>query len=162
MKLNNKGFTLVEVLAVVVIIGVVGGIAVVGVLSSINSGKEASYKLMISDIVVACGVLYEEVEFGNNVYKYDTNGSTSNKIGKNDNVININLQTLVSNGYLSGSENKIKGDGANHNKRIIIDPKTKEDIGNCEISIERKDGTYFVKNISSGDNCPSEYVKEVK
>ena len=162
MKLNNKGFTLVEVLAVVVIIGVVGGIAVVGVLSSINSGKEASYKLMISDIVVACGVLYEEVEFGNNVYKYDTNGSTSNKIGKSGTVININLQTLVSKGYLSGSENKIKGDGANHNKRIIIDPKTKEDIGNCEISIERINGTYFVKNISSDDNCPSEYVKEVK
>ena len=37
--MNNKGFTLVELLATIVILGVVMGIATYGVLSAINNSK---------------------------------------------------------------------------------------------------------------------------
>ena len=79
MRLNNKGFTLVEVLAVVVILGVIGGIAGSSVLSSINSSKEASYKLMVNNIVIASENLYKEVEFGNTIYEYSNSGVTTTK-----------------------------------------------------------------------------------
>ena len=42
--MNNKGFTLVEVLAVIVILGLVALIATPGVMNYINSGKTISKK----------------------------------------------------------------------------------------------------------------------
>ena len=43
MKLNSKGFTLVELLAVIVIIAILGIIAIPGVMSNINDSRDASY-----------------------------------------------------------------------------------------------------------------------
>ncbi len=40
MRLNKKGFTLVEVLAAVVILGVIGGVAVPSVTNNLNKGHE--------------------------------------------------------------------------------------------------------------------------
>lgn len=167
MKLNNKGFTLVEVLAVVVILGVIAGIAVTGVLSSINKSKKASYNLMISDIVIASQMLYEEIDFGKdyNLYSYNDDGITEDLLTISDYKINTNLQSLVSNGFLSGSENPCKDSDtcSNKNKRILLNPSTSEDIGSCNIIIENNDGEYIVRNNSSDDSkCPDSYVKEVK
>ncbi len=160
MRLNNKGFTLVEVLAVVVILTVIGGIAITGVISSINTSKEASYKIMINDIITASQTLYEEINFGNNIYQYDQNGSTKTKITIKNNSISTNLQTLVSNGYLSGEEN-IEKSGANKNKRIIRNPKTKKDIGTCGIKItwNNSQEIYIVEKADSNNDCPDKYEK---
>ncbi len=164
MILNNKGFTLVEVLAVVVILGIIGGIAISGVLSSINTSKNTSYKLMVKDIVVASEVLYQEVEFGNTIMEYNTSGVTPNNVSVNlSNEINTNLQTLVSNGYLSGTD-KTDNYSSNANKRIIMNPKTKEDIGNCQISIKKNDDVYIVLAVGNDSKCPStsDYEKGLK
>ena len=48
--MNNKGFTLVELLATIVILGVVMGIATYGVLSAINNSKLKSEKLFTEKI----------------------------------------------------------------------------------------------------------------
>lgn len=162
MKLNNKGFTLVEVLAVVVILGLIGGIAVNGVLSSINTSKDTSYNIMISDIVVASEILYQEVEFGNKIKTYNNNGITNNEVMIiNNRDITTNLQTLVSNGYLSGNENS-GNFTANKNERLIINPKTDDDISSCEITIRKNNDEYTVFNSSSDSKCPTIYKKEVK
>lgn len=167
MKIDNKGFTLVEVLAVVVIIGILGGLTAKGVLSSINTGKEASYKLMINSIVTASQTLYEELEYGGSTiweYSYSDNEveKTETKVTINDdNTINTNLQTLVSNGFLSGSSGFTEQDESGN--KYLIDPKSKENIGNCKIKItkETSDNNKIIykveKNDDTVDKCPVKY-----
>lgn len=171
MRLGNKGFTLVEVLAVIVIIAVLGGIAIPGVLSSINTSKDASYNIMISNIVSASQSLYEEVDSGIELYQYTSGGKdTDNNVTINSNSISTNLQTLVSNGFLAGSNNDCSGTGCNENKKILLEPKSKKDIGDCEIIITKTNTngkiSYEVSNPDPNTNtnpdCPTSYGKEVK
>ena len=42
---NDKGFTLIEVLAIIAIIAIIGLIVVPSVLSIIGTGKNSSYKI---------------------------------------------------------------------------------------------------------------------
>ena len=186
MKLNNKGFTLVEVLAVVTILTILGGVAITNILSSINTSKDASYKIMINDIVTASKTLYEEVNFGIPIKEYTTEGNQETDITiSTDNTITTNIQTLVSNGYLNGTDRcnqKIKNneenietekkciisDEENSNTKVVINPKTKKDIGSCKITIKKEEnGTYTVTTTSPDSKCPSEadytnYAKGVK
>ena len=167
MKIDNKGFTLVEVLAVVVIIGILGGLTAKGVLSSINTGKEASYKLMINSIVTASQTLYEELEYGGSTiweYSYSDNEvkkEEDKKVEVNNKIINTNLQTLVSNGFLSGSSGFTDEDESGN--KYLIDPKSKENIGNCKIKItkETSDNNKIIykveKNDDTVDKCPVKY-----
>lgn len=165
MKIDNKGFTLVEVLAVVVIIGILGGLTAKGVLSSINTGKEASYKLMINSIVTASQTLYEELEYGGStIWRYEYNGKNIIKgdkvtINTNTNTINTNLQTLVSNGFLSGSSGFTDEDESGN--KYLIDPKSKKNIGSCEITItksnDKSNDIYLVKPVDSDPICPNKY-----
>lgn len=167
MSLDNKGFTLVEVLAVVVIIAILGLIAIPSVLSIINTSKDTSYDAMISNIIVASQSLYEEVDNGIVLTQYDVEGVAGGNILINTSSIETNLQTLVSNGFLNGTNDS---DTSKHRKRLI-DPKSKEDIGYCNILIKKEidSSTLVVKfsvldksnSTNDPDNkCPSVY-KEV-
>ena len=153
-KINNKGFTLVEVLAVIVIIAILGGIAVPNILSTINSSKNKSEEILIDNIKTASQQLYEEVEFTGDLYQYQGNGSsTTNQILINSNSIETNLQTLVSNGFLSGSEK-------DENTKIITNPKTGGNIGDCKIKITKVvdanyKTTYTITKEDSNSDCPS-------
>ena len=51
--MNNKGFTLVELLATIVILGLVMGIASYGVISAINSSKKKSEEVFVQNFVNA-------------------------------------------------------------------------------------------------------------
>lgn len=160
-KINNKGFTLIEVLAVIAIIAIIGIIAVPNVLNSINTGKQATYNILVEDITIAGIQLFEEIEFtGNKLYNYDTDGNYDGLIKIDNNKINVDLQTLVSNGFLSGTNNPNK-EGANKNNKIITNPKTKEDIGTCQITITKIvdanfNTSYQFTNTSTNTNCPTD------
>lgn len=51
--MNNKGFTLVELLATIVIIGLIMGIATTSVISTINNSKKRSEKVFIGKLETA-------------------------------------------------------------------------------------------------------------
>jgi prepilin-type N-terminal cleavage/methylation domain-containing protein len=169
MKLNNKGFTLVEVLAIIVIISILGGIAIPSVLSSINNSKIALYNIMISNIVTASQALYEEIEYNkeNTLYNYNGNDGTktAEKIEIKNTAIETNLQTLVSNGFLEGT---CQENNNNNCVKVLIDPKTKNNIGECGIIITKSNSNKKISYIVTQDdsntnaNCPSTYKKEVK
>ena len=168
MKLNNKGFTLVEVLAAIVIITILGIIADRNILGSLKTSKEKSYEIVVENIVTASKELFEEVyankllEVDDALYHYDDYGNkTTNKIEiTDDNKIETNLQTLVSNGFLSTSNNK-----------ILLNPKTDEEkkMGDCKIEIIKTINlnkvTYEIKSpVENGEHCPTDddYKKGVK
>lgn len=49
-RMNNKGFTLVEMLAVVVILGIIMGIATISVLNVIETSKKRSEKVFVDKV----------------------------------------------------------------------------------------------------------------
>lgn len=174
-KFNNKGFTLIEILAVIVLIAMLGMITVPSVLSIINSSNNTTYDILVKDITIAGSQLYEEIDYMNNtLYHYNMEGDTNSKviIGEDlegneigSNRIEVNLQTLVSNGLLKSNNSSNKS--SNNNEMVIINPNTKDDIGECKILIikvidEKFNTSYQIKNNSVGNsNCPldSEYEK---
>lgn len=180
MRLNNKGFTLVELLAAVVIITLLTVIAVPSVLHSLNTGKDKSYEILVKNIVIASQELYEEVYSNEllhvnsaSIFYYDKD-KESESVTKSEELIKIdsstiivNLQTLVSNGFLSGTNKEISSD---ETIKIITNPKAdNKDIGSCEIKIVRNNTTsnkvtYTVINLSETDSfCPTtdDYKKGV-
>lgn len=159
MRLDNKGFTLVEVIAVVAIITILSVVVVPSVLNSINNGKEKSYEVLVGNIKIAAKELYEEV-YANSLlgdssklYQYDYVDNVSDNesnIKKRDFItinynsienyysIKTNLQTLVSNGFLSGSSDGKK-------QKVILNVREDNaNMGNCKIEI--------VKNVNSSSN----------
>lgn len=145
-KINQKGFTLIEVLAVIAIIAIIGLISVPSILRTIDTGKEKSYQIMLEDIKTASISLYEEVEFGGStLYTKD-----KEQIEITNNKITTDLQSLVSNGFLNGS--------SQNNKKVLLDPRDNKDISNCQITITKnKDSNnkvvYEIKNASDKSDC---------
>ena len=170
-KLNQKGFTLVEVLAVIVIIGILGLVAIPSVLTAMNRSKTSSYDILVQDIKTASYQLIDELDYaGSEIYQYNTNGATSTKIaitkteasGISTKKVEVNLQTLVSNGFLTGTNND-NTSGTNKNEKILLNPKNNQDMGICQIIITKQTNknnhskvSYSLENKSTGNtNCPT-------
>ena len=152
-KMGNRGFTLVEVLAVIVIVTLISAIAIPNVLSTIGVGKSKSEEIMIDNIKTASSQMYEEVEFsgttnasGDIVSDLLDNGNKI-KILKDTNYIVFHLQTLVDYGFLTGN-------GVD-NSEVLTNPKTGKNIGNCEVKITKSSNDRFSFSNVSGSNCPN-------
>ena len=88
-KLNRKGFTLVELIAVVVILSLIVGIGSVTITGIIKKNKENDYKLLIEEIKSATESYYHECRYV--TYNCNDNGT-------------IKLGDLVANGFLKVME----------------------------------------------------------
>lgn len=94
--MNNKGFSLIEMLATVVILGVLGTIAVVGTTKYINKSRKKAYIVMSQSIYEAA-------------MNCQTKGDcTTGSYGANNNN-NNNFTDLVDLGYLDELKNPISG-----------------------------------------------------
>lgn len=127
--MNKKGFTLIELLAVIVLIAIVGIIAIPSIIDYIKSSKEASYKILQTDIYIAAQTYYEECEYGDlsNGAKYGIDACNIS-----DNPKEVSLSTLANLGILSAS------DVDNETGKTVIDPRNDEDISNCIIKIKKE------------------------
>lgn len=137
--MNKKGFTLIELLATIILLGIVAAIGGIGISNIISSSKQNDYKLLISDIVHASELYYQECT-------YMPNLTGSNYCKKTGEIYSVKLSELVNYGFLtSDSENN-----------TIINPETNEDISSCNINISYNDGTVTVTSASTSP-CPEEY-----
>lgn len=98
--MNKKGFTLVELLAVIVILAIIALIATPQILNIIVSSRESATSESVDGIYKAIGIDYaENLEFeGAGCYNY----SKSNKVWTNDN----NNETLNVSGSIGNAEGR--------------------------------------------------------
>lgn len=147
--MNCKGFTLVELLAVIVILAIISSIGGYAVGSYINNAKEKADKLLISNINTAAQLYIDECSSGISSLCSITpivNGNDKQYI-----MNNISLDTLASYNYLTATNNQVLDSSQN-------------DIGNCKISIVKNVSsdyivTYEVKSLTTnvdGITCPIE------
>lgn len=156
--MDNRGFTLVELLAVVCIVALVGTIAVPNILKSLDIGKDSSDRVLYGNIRTALQTMYEEIRYNEaEVYSYTTSSATA---GSNISIavgdsITTNVQTLVGNGFLTGINNEDKS--VNKNYKIVLNSEGK-DIGVCEVKVTRKkDGNKYSYEFigSTTPGCPT-------
>lgn len=125
MKLNNKGFTLVELLAVVVILSILISIMVPSVNYLIDKNKEDNYEKLKSGIISAAKVYLSdnryEIDLKDKTDGICDNGKTEediNKVGENTLTDSkLLIKTLVDNNNLSTDS-----------EGNIINPKDKSQI----------------------------------
>lgn len=117
--MKNKGFTLVELLAVVAILMLLISVITPKVMSQLNTSKDVTQKEQINTLI--------------DITKIYTNQNT-NKLPEEDHTSIITIEELKQSGLI--------------NKNEIIDPKTKEQITGCiRITIENNKYKYeYSKN----------------
>jgi prepilin-type N-terminal cleavage/methylation domain-containing protein len=131
-KLGNKGFTLVELMATIVLLSIIAGIASYSITTIISNSKEKNYQLLIKEIKNAVELYYQDCKFINN-----------------DCDDQITLGYLVNNGYLKG--NSVDS----NNRSFLVNPNTEVNISNCSIKYSYNNGNIIVESngeISTG--CP--------
>ena len=62
--MNRKGFTLVELLATITILGIIVTIGGVSISSIMKNARENEYKLLVSNIKDAVEAYYQECTYG--------------------------------------------------------------------------------------------------
>ena len=131
-KLGNKGFTLVELMATIVLLSIIAGIASYSITTIISNSKEKNYQLLIKEIKNAVELYYQDCKFINN-----------------DCDDQITLGYLVNNGYLKG--NSVDS----NNRSFLVNPNTEVNISNCSIKYSYNNGNIIVEAVSTVDGCPT-------
>ena len=135
-KINNKGFTLIELIATLVILSLVIGLASYSITTLISNSREKNYNLLIEEITTAVELYYQECKY------------------VNDNCVSdISLGYLVTNGYL-------KGNATNSDDSFdLVNPKDNESISDCNIKYSYNNGKIEVEadGQNSTNSCPTSY-----
>ena len=172
--MNRKGFTLIELLAVIILIALIAVLIVPNILDTMTKSKEASYQLLVKNIVTSSQMYYEECEYGD---LSDRDKYESYACSMSGNIVNTTLGALANTGFLKVSDSKIEN---GTERKIVVNPKNNNDISDCQIKIAKVKKTNTdengIENIKvtyevtakvtaeSGSDCPTteEYEGEVK
>lgn len=140
---NNRGFTLVELIATIVILGVVLSITGFAITTVIENARKKNYELLITDIKSAAELYYQECTY-----------MAPSSLTKDENNIcdlsSITLGDLVKYGYLSSN------DTTENNTSKVIHPDTEKDISSCRIKFTFENDKIKVTAVTT-ENCPTEY-----
>lgn len=152
MGKNNKGFTLVELIATILLLAILVGIGTYSILSIIKKSKLENYNLMITNIRSAAQSYYQECKYSKETIR--SMFSTDAAANSFCNNYTVTLGDLVKYGYLKG--NKKVTSGTDKDKYIIENPLTGDIISNCKIKITYNSDSSMVvttQNLLAG--CPT-------
>lgn len=128
---NKKGFTLVELLAVIVVLAIIMIIAIPSVMDSMNAATNKSFKMYAQKMITAAGTKYQSsVLIGNN------------KVG----------ECFYSLTDLTSSTGNFKG-------YVIIDPSTSVD--NPTVTIYIADNSYYANGVTAKDLETASNIKAI-
>lgn len=139
LKINNKGFTLIEMLAVIVILGVLSAIMVPTVTTLIAKNKEDNYKNLENSILSAAKVFISDYRYDIQLDSSDicSDSNRTRKISIITDVVDfdddskLTIKTLVDNGYLTtNSDGKILNP-KDDSKHLDLDSSYVEIRYNC-------------------------------
>ena len=143
--MNKKGFTLVELLATLVILGIVTGLTVIGINYNINNTKKKTEEVFIGTIKDAIKMYLDSDA---RKLKYDNEVCTISK-ALNDNVkvyktsSNVNLDTIINSKYSPLLEEDLVNPNNEANCNI-----------NASVDIYRdEDYVYYYKMKKGNLNC---------
>lgn len=140
-KIGSQGFTLVELIATLVLLSIIMGIGTYSITTIINNSKEKDYELLVKEIVNATEVYYQECRFSNHNCDSDSK---------------ITLDFLISQGYLKGNST-IFDDVNDKEVFTIVNPKDNKNISSCIIEYEYTNGKIKVTAVNPTGSCPRSY-----
>ena len=138
-KLNRNGFTLIELIAVIVLLAIIMGIGAYSIVAVLNDYKNKSYNLLVENVKSAVEEYYIECEYDG--------GNSSIDCDKEY----ITLGDLVKYGFLKGNTTK-DGGGSD-----LINPKDDVKINDCLIKYSYNNGKISVEPVSLTGSCPTSY-----
>ena len=151
--MNKKGFTLVELLSVIVLLGLIMGIASYGVIRAGNKAKERTLLTKIKNIEKAA-VLYGQ-DHKDNFLSYEKGyciGITYCRYYKDVIAVSILLETDA-----NGNGPYINADDESNN--ILNPTDDKKNMNNCKIQIYEKYGKIYAVYESKNKDLDNQNTK---
>lgn len=126
--MNNKGFTLVELLATIVIIGLIMGIATTSVISTINNSKKKSEKVFVDKLATAIeSYISVNGSKSSKIAGTEVTFQKCRKVNDDDTCVEENATTVEAYELESFNLKDITtGDTATISEDKIVNPATKE------------------------------------
>lgn len=143
--MSNKGFTLVELLSVIVLIGLLLGLAVPGINRISSNMKKKSYNTKIN-LIEQAAILWGQ----DNKTRLQKDNNCYANIPK---CYKKSIKDLVDDGYLDGDNNDKKVVNPENNINLY-------DMGYCFVYVYKKNNRVYAKFDKEQKNIPySSYIK---
>lgn len=143
-KLNRNGFTLIELIGVIVLLAIIMGVGLYSIVPILRDTDDKEYELLVENINSSLEEYYMECKYGD----ADTGMECDNFFDEN---IGVSLGNLVKYGFLKGNATTTTGGLG------LINPKTEKSIYNCKVYIEYEDKQLKVYTIDNPIDYPNDY-----
>ena len=127
--MNRKGFTLVELLATLVILGIVVSIGGVAITKTISNSKQKNYDTLVANIKSAVEEYYQECQYG----RIQGQDYSYCKTNNDDTVYIIGASVLLAHGYINPNADN-----------MLINPKDEEKKV-CKIKYKYNSSAYKIE-----------------
>ncbi len=147
-KLDNKGFTLVELIAVIVLLSLITSIGVTSMNAVILRSKEENYELLVENIRNSVETYYHECKYNLNDLNRGFCGSGTPYVSPKT---TLTLGELVVGGFITSNSVGVRD-------LKLYNPIDNVDISNCKINYSYNNGKITITKVSSSNSsCPDGY-----
>lgn len=145
--MDNKGFTLVELLVTIIVLTLIMSIGTYSITQVMKNAKKKDYELLITNIKSGVELYYQECKYAYSGLITCPQAVSSGGID----YYNVLLGDLVKYGFLKGNSTNSSGGYA------LVNPNDNENIENCKIKYSYKDGKVSVIAVDATGSCPTGY-----